>query len=458
MKRFLMAALLGCAAVSSHADYAMFGALSFDSPQGAKAQVSPLWMSFTLRQGDRSATVTVFRHRIAKGSATEDFREEWQSRVKEDLKVSAEPKVESLEMPNAWTRTVGFAREQSQGRSVALTVFSGRGVRASVRAVSDDPKLAVWDAPFFSAFLGSVRPLTEPRAPADRILLPSSFSVAVPDGFLPYGAWFRKKLPEAGSFKDRWVQFTFLDPFWAPKEGWAALTRMVTLPKEQLPAWYRELMGNPLLGDMPFPDLFLFRAVGPGFPTAVLCAVKEQGPLTKRLFSLHLIDLGHMWQPLLVVETVEGGLAGQGAVEELLAAVRVPGWSVKAPSIPRELLVGEYGFGKAGLKPGDFWMPSSLKVVGVSPASRSGSLRLSADGSYVWAEEGKGEESGRWAVEADLLVLTPGSGSPRKLRVAAAGQPASWVKYLMLLDRSVLPVSLQAIRNLDNVFFALSKK
>ncbi len=453
MKSTLLAALFaGALAASSAAE--TFGALSYDPPAGEK-RISPHAVTFSSIVDSDFVVTLLFRHTASKGSAAEDFRAEWQTRVRDALNVSEQAKGDSIELPDGWTLTLGTspAKVEDVSYYVMLGVYTGHGVRAAVRVAFTNAKDLEKVAEFFDA----IRPISDAPKPPES-LPASGFSMAVPKGFVQSGNWHVKTIVSEVQGRKTYtsLHFRLVDP--VPAKGNMGDT-LFGLGKTSLPS------------NIPVGTVVLRRYVGAGLPAWFLVGRgREEGRKADTLFSLFLIDLGTAWQPLVVAQTYEdpdgtdgSAIAASGAqsfaksaqlAEEALKDVTCPG-VVSNGLATVGALVGEYSFGKAS---DVAWEKMSVGAMPLSPATGSGSLKLSADGTYRWAEAGKPDETGKWEFFKDLLALSPDGGEARKLRLAALSRFASGEKLLILLDRLDDPVNALTVGRLDGYFLTKPQK
>jgi len=448
----LLSPLLLALAVQARSD--TFGALQFDPPEGER-RLSPYAVSYSSVKESDFLVVTVYRHAASQGAPASDFGTEWEARVRGPLGVAESPKGDPLDLGQGWTLNLGVSKAKVQDVAcwVMLGVYSGHGVRASVRAVFTSNK----DVDKIAEFLDQIRPLTDAPKPLDS-LPASGFTMAVPAGFRQSGNWQVKTLFAQVEGRKAYtsLQFRLLDPIPAKGNMGDAL---VGLSKTSRPS------------NVPAGSVVFRRYVGAGLPSWFLVARgREEGRKADTLFTLHLIDLGAVWQPLVLAQTYEDpdgsdaqAIAARGVeslvqsaklAEEVLKDVTCPG--VTSSGLATDgALVGEYGFGEANQVD---WAKMAIGPLRVSPATRSGSLKVSADGSYRWSEEGRPEETGRWSFGKDLLVLTPAGGSERKLRLAALSRFASGEKLLVLLDRLDDPVNPLTVGDADTYFLTKPQK
>ncbi|MFN3683072.1 MAG: hypothetical protein ACK41F_03955 [Fimbriimonadaceae bacterium] len=448
----LLSPLLLALAVLSRAD--TFGALQFDPPAGER-RISPHAISYSSAAGSDFVVVTAFRHAASQGSPASDFAAEWAARVRDPLKVAESPKGDPLELAGGWTFSFGMCQAKIQDVAcwVTLGVYSGHGVRASVRAVFTNDK----DIQKVADFFDRVKPLSDAPKPSEPLPW-SGFSMAVPEGFRQSGNWQVKTVVREVEGRKTYtsLHFRLLDP--VPVKGNMG-EALVALSKSSLPS------------NIPVGTIVFRRYVGEGLASWFLIGRgREEGRKADTLFSLHLIDLGTLWQPLVIAQTYEdpdgtdaAAIAARGAesfaqsaklAEEALKDLTCPG--VTSNGLATDgALVGEYEFGKANRVD---WAKMSIGPARFSPATRSGSLKLAADGSYRWTEEGKPEETGRWKFQKDLLALTPAGGSERRLRLAALSRFASGEKFLVLLDRLDDPVNALTVGDASTYFLTKPQK
>lgn len=448
----LLSQLLLALAVQARSD--TFGALQFDPPDGDR-RISPYAVSYSSVKESDFLVVTVYRHAASQGAPASDFGTEWEARVRGPLGVAESPKGDPLDLGQGWTLNLGVSKAKVQDVAcwVMLGVYSGHGVRASVRAVFTSNK----DVDKVAEFFDQIRPLTDAPKPPDS-LPASGFTMAVPAGFRQSGNWQVKTLFAQVEGRKAYtsLQFRLLDPIPAKGNMGDAL---VGLSKTSLPS------------NVPAGSVVFRRYVGAGLPAWFLVGRgREEGRKADTLFSLFLIDLGTAWQPLVVAQTYEdpdgtdgSAIAASGAqsfaksaqlAEEALKDVTCPG-VVSNGLATVGALVGEYSFGKAS---DVAWEKMSVGAMPLSPATGSGSLKLSADGTYRWAEAGKPDETGKWEFFKDLLALSPDGGEARKLRLAALSRFASGEKLLILLDRLDDPVNALTVGRLDGYFLTKPQK
>ncbi len=459
MNRLLVAALfVGAVASLNAAD--TFGALSYEPPKG-EARLSPHFLQYVETSGSSARLITVFRHLPSVGSASGDFQEEWKSRVKSmpaEIAPTGDPKTETTVLPGGWTRVQGGAENEAGNSTMALAVFSGHGVRASVRlAAYGDFGYRYQALEAFTALVDSIRPLSDVPQPVAS-LPRSAFLIRIPREFRQLGAWYERatfgtvdgrKTPMA-------VKFRLLDPI-PVQRGTDPTAVLNSLARTNVP------------GNVSMPPIALRRFVGAGLAAWVQVGLaREAGEASATLYSMFLIDLSPLpvFQPLLVAQsyrvpagadpkayTTAGLDAFFGSVlemEELLKGIECSGAKLGETVVDASILVGDYKFGKAN---GVRWdKVQGFEMLGVYPARRSGTLRLAANRSYRWREDGKAEETGRWTVEKDMLVLTPNNGEARMLRIAAHSTFTDGVLLILVEEHYV--VNALSVRNADDCFVA----
>ena len=169
------------------------------------------------------------------------------------------------------------------------------------------------------------------------------------------------------------------------------------------------------------------RYVGDGLVSQFLIGqAAEAGRKADTLLTIHLIDCGKAWQPVVIAQTYDdpdpstsivrmsaGYSYGTSAdmAETMLAQFRCPGARGR-PLVDRAALVGNYSFGSAStLQFENVYTGSTFMNV----VSYGGTLNLKADGSFDYrftsvsgrigsAKYGGAKGAGKWTVKGDLLT------------------------------------------------------
>ncbi|MCX7799811.1 MAG: copper resistance protein NlpE [Fimbriimonadales bacterium] len=429
-----------------------FGALSFP-PQTGSARISPYAVSYADLEASSFRIVTFFRESASSGDAGADSQAEWERRVERLLNgVGKASKTETVALPEGWTLSLTSAPiELPEGDyQVHLGVYSGHGVRAAARVVLKGRLDSKAPRPALFAQIKPVAPSAGPRPEP----LNSGFTMAIPDGFEQVQQWRVKTLRASVGGRTTYTSalFRLLDPIKGEGDFGLAL---------------KELWNTSVPSGFVSSRVMFRRYVGAGLGSWFSAGLgRELGRNADTLFQLFLVNVGDVWQPIVIAQTYEdpdnpdaASVAAAGResfaasgkmVEEILKDLSCTGVGGGPMALP-EHLVGDYRFGSES---GVDWVMNPIGPIPTKPATVGGTLSLKKDGTYERSEGGGPTEKGSWRIERDLLVLQSSSGSSRRLRIAAVTQFKTGERLLVLLPRLSDPVAPLVVSDASTYYLA----